>query len=160
MKKAIQLGILLVASLLLVSCGSTPEERIADHIEKIGEILEDDPKDGIDELIDYYDDNFSDIIMAVAEVMVEIHESSDKKTTVKKMADEILKAVENIEGPANKFVRKVNQDRDLGRELERKVMRQFREYEDLEEVLEDIGRDFQRSLGYDNRDYRGEEAIY
>ena len=153
MKKAIQLGILLVASLLLVSCGSTPEERIADHIENIGEILEDDPKDGIDELIDYYDDNFSDIIMAVAEVMVEIHESSDKKTTVKKMADEILKAVENIEGPANKFVRKVTQDHDLGRELERKVMRQFREYEDLEEVLEDIGRDFQRSLGYDNRDF-------
>ena len=37
---------------------------------------------------------------------------------------------------------------------------EFREYEDLEEVLEDIGRDFQRSLGYDNRDYRGEEAIY
>ena len=84
--------------------------------------------------------------MAVADGIAEIHESSDKKTTVKIMAAEILEAVENIQGPAMKFGEKVDRDRDLQRELERKMMRKFREYADLEEVFEDIGRDFERSF--------------
>ena len=54
MKQAIKLGILLVASLFLISCGSSsPEERKADHIENVGEIFSDnmdDPEDGVDEL--------------------------------------------------------------------------------------------------------------
>ena len=150
MKQAIKLGILLVASLFLISCGSSsPEERIADHIENVGEIFEDnmdDPEDGVDELLDYFDDNFSDIVMAVADGIAKIHESSDKKTTVKKMADEILEAVENVQGPAMKFGEKMDRDRDLQKELERKMMRKFREYSELEEVFEDIGRDFERSF--------------
>ena len=150
MKQAIKLGILLVASLFLISCGSSsPEERIADHIENVGEIFEDnmdDPEDGIDELLDYYDDNFSDIVMAVADGIVEIHESSDKKETVKNMADEILEAVENVQGTAMKFAQKVDRDRDLQDRLGRKMMRQFGEYADLEEVFEDIERDFGRSF--------------
>ena len=150
MKQAIKLGILLVASLFLISCGSSsPEERIADHIENVGEIFSDnmdDPEDGVDELLDYYDDNFSDIVMAVADGIVEIHESSEKKTRVRKMADEILKAVKNIQGPAMKFGQKVDRDRDLQDRLGRKMMRQFGEYADLEEVFEDIERDFGRSF--------------
>jgi hypothetical protein len=106
----------------------------------------DDPEDGVDELLDYYDDNFSDIVMAVADGIVEIHESSEKKTRVRKMADEILKAVKNIQGPAMKFGQKVDRDRDLQDRLERKMMRQFGEYADLEEVFEDIERDFGRSF--------------
>ena len=150
MKQAIKLGILLVASLFLISCGSSsPEERIADHIENVGEIFSDnmdDPEDGVDELLDYYDDNFSDIVMAVADGIVEIHESSDKKETVKNMADEILEAVENVQGTAMKFGQKVERDRDLQDRLGRKMMRQFGEYADLEEVFEDISRDFGRSF--------------
>ena len=150
MKQAIKLGILLVASLFLISCGSSsPEERIADHIENVGEIFSDnmdDPEDGVDELLDYYDDNFSDIVMAVADGIVEIHESSDKKETVKNMADEILEAVENVQGTAMKFAQKVDRDRDLQDRLGRKMMRQFGEYADLEEVFEDIERDFGRSF--------------
>ena len=151
MKQAIKLGILLVASLFLISCGrSSPEERIADHIENVGEIFSDnmdDPEDGVDELLDYYDDNFSDIVMAVADGIVEIHESSEKKTRVRKMADEILKAVKNIQGPAMKFGQKVDsKDREFQNKLQRKMMLKFGEYAELEDVFEDIERDFGRSF--------------
>jgi hypothetical protein len=45
-----------------------------------------------------------------------------------------------------KFGQKVDRDRDLQDRLERKMMRQFGEYADLEEVFEDIERDFGRSF--------------
>ena len=57
------------------------------------------------------------------------------------MADETLGAVENVQGPAMKFGEKVDRDRNLQRKLERKMMRKFRDYAELEEVFEDIGRE-------------------
>ena len=63
------------------------------------------------------------------------------------MADEILKAVKNIQGPAMKFGQKVDsKDREFQNKLQRKMMLKFGEYAGLEEVFEDIGRDFGRSF--------------
>ena len=63
------------------------------------------------------------------------------------MADEILKAVKNIQGPAMKFGQKVDsKDREFQNKLQRKMMLKFGEYAELEEVFEDIGRDFGRSF--------------
>lgn len=108
---------------LLAACGGKPEEKIADHIEEMSEICEDNmdsPEDGVKELRGYLHDNLPDMMEQVGEALVEldkIEDDGERKERLEEMTKALEEAVKNYGGKCESFAEKAMGDEGAMKEV-------------------------------------------
>ena len=94
-------------SVFFISC-SGPEDKLAGHIDDIAEIMsenESDPENLVDEMDEYFDSNFGDILAAFGEAFIELQDldPQDREERMAEMAFTVYEAIERNEGIFKSF---------------------------------------------------------
>jgi len=110
--------------LAVVACGGI-EGDLADHVENIEEILDDnmdDPADGVAELEEYVLDHLGEITALVTDLFVELYEiddSDDVRDRLKEVEEALKGPMESLQKTWAEFERKARTDKDAQKEMER-----------------------------------------
>lgn len=130
----------LVLALLCVSFGCKgPEDKLADHIEEMAEIMEeyeDEPEEGVAELREYIHDNLPDMASNWAEILVDIDKAetkSDKKKRVLEVVEALKEPMQLLTKHGIPFMAAAAGDDDV----EDTVKDWAEDYEELAESLQD-----------------------
>ena len=101
--------------LLLSSC-SKPEDTLVKRMEKMEDIMKDnmdEPAEGVDELIEYFEKHGPDTVKLVMEAGIEISNiegEGDKEKRLKEIDDKLGVAFKNFKGTVKKFGKAVEKD--------------------------------------------------
>ena len=113
---------LALAGLVFGSGCKSPEDRLAGHAEELTEIMEDHmdkPKEGIEELREYMQDNLPDIAEDMTQVLVDLdeEEGDDRSKHADEVVETLEKPIEKLVKTAMEFAGKVDEDDDAKKEL-------------------------------------------
>ena len=97
---------------------SSPEARLAGHIEDMAKIMEDnedEPADGVEELHEYMQDNLPSMMEAVGQCMVDvdkIEDPEDRAERIEEIADELKDSYKDFAKAAEDFGEAIEDDDD------------------------------------------------
>jgi hypothetical protein len=110
--------------LAVVACGGI-EGDLADHVENVEEILDDnmdDPADGVEELEAYVIDHLGEITALVTNLFVELYEiddADDVRDRLKEVEEKLKGPMESLQKTWAEFERKARSDKDAQKEMQR-----------------------------------------
>ncbi len=141
--RSVVIAVLVVVGLTLGACGSGPEGTMADHLEQIDEIMQDnmdEPAEGIIELREYIRLNLPEAMRTVGAAIVELdelEESSERRERLEEMLDRLRGPMKSLQRTAKAFERAASKDEEARAALERLGRR----WESLGEIFEKFARD-------------------
>lgn len=130
------LFILLSVTCLIFSSCSKPEDKLLKRVEAVEEIMKDnmdEPVDGVDELIVYFEKHGPDTVKLAMEVGIELSNidgDGDREKRLKEIDDKFGVAFKNFQGTAKKFGKAVEKDE--------KAKERAKEYSEKWEELFDV----------------------
>lgn len=138
-------SMLIALALLLVGCGGA-EGEIANYIEDATEIMEDNldsPEEGVDDLVEYLEENLPTAMSIFGEAMVElnrIEKTSDRKERLKEMLSEIEEPMKAFTAVSQKFAKAVKKDDDASEKMERLE----KTWDEMGGLFEEFGRNLDK----------------
>jgi len=99
------------------SC-SKPEDALVDRIEDMEEIMKDhmdEPDEGVEKLIGYFEEHGPDTVKLMMEAGIEISNidgDDDRDERIKAANDKLKVVFKNFQGTAEEFQKKVENDKD------------------------------------------------
>ncbi len=137
---------LLIGGLVILLLGavfmtlSSPEKELMGHIKAADKIMRknmDDPEKGVDKLIEYFEKHGPDAAKVFVELGIElsrIEGEGDLENRLERIRNRLKIPLKNIEGTAEKFGDKVEEDQDAMKRLEEYGER----WEALNEAFEEL----------------------
>ncbi len=132
------LAILLLSAVFMIL--SSPEKELIGHIKAADKIMREnmnDPEKGVDELIKYFEKHGPDAAKAFVELGIElsrIEGDGDLEDRLERIRNRLKTPWKNIDGTAEKFGKKVEEDEDLMERIEEYGER----WEALNEAFEEL----------------------
>ncbi len=143
MRRIVVVALLSVLSLSATSCGGGSESEIADYLEEVTDIMDDNmdsPADGIEELVEYVRDVLPDAMAAIGRAMVELDEiedNGDRRRRAREMLAELKGPMKDLKKVAEAFGKKAEKDEDA-----KKAIRDLEDrFKSLEEVFDQFEKD-------------------
>ena len=124
-------------------CSSGPEGAIADHIKDVAEIMKDNtdsPKEGLEEIREYMQDNLPAFMEQLGVALVELDKcdsAEDRRERLGEMQEELAPAIQELQAAAGPFMQAVmasQEARQYLSEVQSSVG-------DMENILEGFGLD-------------------
>ena len=118
-----------------------PEDKLADHMEEMTEIMEDnedEPAEGAEELREYMHDNLPDMMAQVGQFLVDIdkEDPDDRADRIKEAKETLEEAFKSFAKASASFEKKAKKDKDF----KKYVKGINKEYEKLFEEFGDVGK--------------------
>jgi len=155
----IGLGALALGVTSLTACNpmdalglSSPEDRIAGHLEDMTEIMEDhedEPADGVEKLHEYIQDNLPSMMEAYGEIMVDLDkmdDPEDRAERIEDIAETLEDPVKDLLKAGEKFGEEAADDDDVMKYAEKwaegweETMEEAEDLEDLMDIMDGMGR--------------------
>lgn len=134
-------GLVVVVSLLLMVF-SSPEKDLVNHIEAVDKIMRknmDEPEKGVEKLIKYFEENGPEAAKTFVELGIELSQiegDGDLEDRLEKIRKRAKTPLKNFAGTAEKFSKKVEEDKDARKRVEE----YGKQWKILAEALEELGR--------------------
>jgi hypothetical protein len=125
------------------ACSSGPEGAIADHIKEVADIMKDNtesPKEGLEEIREYMQDNLPAVMEQVGVALVELDKcesNEDRRERLEEMQEELAPAIQELQAAAGPFMEAV-----MTSEEARQYLSEVQgSMEGMEDILEGLGID-------------------